>query len=111
MEQNMHRIIKRVVMTEKSALLLDKFGQITFEVDRDANKVVIKKAIETLWDVKVDAVRSLNIKGKNKMFARKAFTAPDRKKVVVKLKKGYKIDLPGQFEAMGSGPASESEGN
>ncbi len=102
MELSAFEIIKRAVITSKSIDMYKRFGQITFEVHKDANKVMIKGAIEKLWDVKVAVVRTNNIAGKNKIFARKPFTTPSRKKAIISLKKGYKIEIPGMFEMMGA---------
>ena len=58
-------IIKRPIITEKSSGLVDKL-QYTFEVAVDANKVEIKKAIEEIFNVKVEAVRTVNVHRKAK---------------------------------------------
>ena len=101
MELSVYDIIKKRIITEKSLELFKKHGKITFEVNKHANKIMIRGAVEKIWDVKVDNVRVLSIPGKSKVFARKTFHTPARKKAVVTLKKGYKIELPGQFETMG----------
>ena len=102
MELSSFDIVKKTVITNKSIDLFKRLGQITFEVHREANKVMIKHAVEKIWDVKVDKVRVVSVFGKNKMFARRSFTTSDRKKAIISLKKGYKIDIPGMFESMGS---------
>ena len=101
MEVNVYNIVKRVIMTEKSGDLYRKEGKITFEVDKKANKLVVRNAVEKIWDVKVASVNIVNRPGKNKMFGRRPFTSPGQKKAIVKLKDGYSIDFPGQFESMG----------
>lgn len=58
-------IIKRPIITEKSSGLVDKL-QYTFEVAVDANKVEIKKAIEAIFNVKVKAIRTINVHRKAK---------------------------------------------
>ncbi len=107
MELKAYDIIKRVIMSEKSASLFNKLGHITFEINPKANRSMVKHAVEKLWDVKVDTVRVMNVKGKNKTFARRQFKTSDRKKAIVVLKQGYKIDLPGQFDGMHA-PAAEN---
>ena len=101
MELSVYSIIKKRIITEKSSGLLKNLGKLTFEVHKDANKIMIRQAVEKIWDVKVENVRVLACPGKNKVFARQSFKSPDRKKAIITLKKGYKIDLPEHFETMG----------
>ena len=101
MELNYYDVIKKSVITPKSELLFKKHGQYVFFVHKDANKLTVRKALEKAWKVKVDKVRVINVKGKLKEFGKRPFRSLDVKKVIVSLKKGYKIDLPTQFETMG----------
>lgn len=107
MELNYYDIIKKPVITSRSLELFRKLGKITFEVHKDSNKTLIKNAVEKIWTVKVADVCIVNLPGKTKTFARKIFVTPGRKKAIVTLKKGYKIEIPGMLETMG---ASESFG-
>lgn len=109
MELRASDIIKKTIITNKSIDLFKRFGQITFEVHRKANKVMVRKAIENIWEVKVDNVRVINVPGKSKMFARKAFRTSDWKKALITLKKGHKIDIPGMFESMGAAESMPAE--
>ena len=112
MELSIFDIIKRPIITSKSVELFKKFGKITFEVHTSANKLVIRDAVEKIWGVKVDNVSTVAVPGKEKRFGRKAFKTSNRKKAIVTLKKGYKIEIPGMFEMMGAAetaPASESQ--
>ena len=97
----MYDLIKRAIITEKSLELFNKFGKVTFEVDKAANKSMVRNAVEKIWSVKVDNIAIINLKGKNKLYARRPFSSSGRKKAIITLKKGYKIDLSGQFETMG----------
>ena len=108
MDISAYDIIKKISVTSKSRTLFDKFGKITFVVHKDANKIMIKKAVEKVWAVKIANVCVLNVKGKAKAFARKRFQTSDIRKAIVTLKPGYKIELPGQFESMGVAGASEA---
>ena len=101
----MYDLIKKAVITEKSLELFNKFGKVTFEVDKAANKAMVRDAVEKIWSVKVDSIAIINLKGKNKLYARRPFSSSGRKKAIVTLKKGYKIDLSGQFETMGVAPS------
>ena len=110
MELSNYDIIKKIIMTEKSNHLFKTLGKLTFEVHKDANKVMIREAVQGIWDVKVENVRVSTCPGKTKVFGRKPFKTSDRKKAVITLKKGYKIELPGHFETMGvSGTAAKKE--
>ncbi len=85
-------IILRPVITEKTMNLLAE-NKYTFIVDKKANKTEIRKAIEEIFDVKVDKVRTMIVKGKKKRMGRFEGYKPDRKKAVVTLKAGHKIPL------------------
>ena len=102
MELNIYDIIKKPVVTSKSVELYKKLGQLTFEINKVANKILVRKAVENIWNVKVAEVRIINIPGKEKVFARRSFVSPGKKKAIVTLKKGYKIEIPGLFESMGA---------
>ncbi|MFA6527413.1 MAG: 50S ribosomal protein L23 [Candidatus Babeliales bacterium] len=101
MELSIYDIIKKPVVTSKSVELYKKLGQLTFEVDKSANKITIRRAVEKIWDVKVADIRVMNVGGKEKVFARRSFMSPDKKKAIVTLKQGYKIEIPGMLEAVG----------
>lgn len=110
MELTSYQIIKEPVISSKSIDLFRRLGQLTFNVSVDANKIMVRKAVEKIWDVKVDKVRIMNRAGKNKLFGRKPFKSSDQKKAIVTLKKGYKIEIPGLFETAGHNQ-SESFGS
>jgi len=101
MELSVYNVIKSIISTPKSLDLRKKYGKITFEVNKLANKVMIRNAIESIWDVKIRDVRVLNRTGKNRVVKRKTFKMSDTKKAIVTLKPGFKIDLPDQFESVG----------
>lgn len=100
MELTIYSIIKRPLITTKSVDLYKKLAQYTFEVHTAANKAMVRDAIEKLWNVKVANVRIMNIAGKTKSFGRREYIASDRKKAIISLKQGYKIEIPGMFETM-----------
>lgn len=82
-------IIKRPVLTEKgySGIAEKKY---VFIVDKSANKIEIKQAIEKLFNVQVDYVNTVNCKGKLKRMGRNEGYTPDTKKAIVKLKDSSK---------------------
>ena len=90
---NYHAIIKRPVVSEKSTIQKEVANQLSFEVDRKANRIEIKKAIQSLFSVQVDAVRTLQIKGKYKKRGRIIGKRRDWKKAIVTLKPGERIEF------------------
>ena len=100
MELTRFDIIKRPLLTTKTVELYRELGQYTFEIHANANKSMVKDAIELLWNVKVAKVRTVTLKGKIKAFNRKHYKGSDLKKAIVTLAKGHKIEIPGLFETM-----------
>jgi len=88
-----HQIIHRPIITEKGTELKDQVNQYLFEVARDANKIEIKRAVESLFRVKVLQVRTLSMKGKKKRVGRSVGRTPDWKKAVATLKEGDSIEF------------------
>lgn len=88
-------IIQAPLVTEKGSLLGEKTNQILFRVKRDANKIEVKQAVETLFKVKVTKVRLMRYLGKIKRVGRSTGRLPEWKKAYVTLKEGDKIDFFG----------------
>ncbi|MDP6558718.1 MAG: 50S ribosomal protein L23 [Candidatus Binatia bacterium] len=88
-------IIKAPLITEKASLLTEKSNQILFRVKPDANKIEVKKAIETLFKVKVVNVRMTRYLGKFRRVGRSVGRLPLWKKAYVTLKEGEKLDFFG----------------
>lgn len=90
-------IIKKPVVTEKMTAMSEKLGRYAFIVDKRANKLQIKAAVEELYNVKVDAVNTINYEGKLKSRYTKGGAVVGRrdafKKAIVTLKKGETIDF------------------
>ena len=86
-------IIRKVLITEKGTVLREVQHQYFFEVARDANKIEIKRAIETVFNVKVDSVQTMQVRGKVKRQGRYTGRRNDWKKAIVKLKPDQKIEL------------------
>jgi large subunit ribosomal protein L23 len=84
-------VIRRPLLTEKTTLLKETQRSLVFEVHRDATKPEIKRAVETLFSVKVENVRVANMHGKVKRQGRFAGQRPDWKKAYVVLKPGEKM--------------------
>lgn len=86
-----HEIILGPVDTEKGNIQKEELNQLTFEVAKTANRVQVRKAIESVFDVKVASVRTLNVKGKIKRRGRILGKRKDWKKAVVTLVPGHRI--------------------
>ena len=84
-------IVKKPVITEKTEMLRRDYNKYTFEVSPKANKVEIRKAIETIFGVKVESVATLNVKPVTKRHGAKLYTTQAKKKAVVKLAAGNTI--------------------
>lgn len=83
-------VIRRPLITEKSTVLKDERGIVAFEVDRRANKIEVKRAVEAQFKVKVAQVRSASMHGKVRRQGRYVGRKPDWKKVYVRLAPGEK---------------------
>lgn len=95
---NQERLMQILVaphVSEKSTLAADKAGQHVFQVLPDASKIEVKRAVELMFDVKVDAVRVVNVKGKTKRFQQQAGKRKDYKKAYVRLATGHDISFEG----------------
>lgn len=84
-------IIKKPVLNTEKARNLFENNEYVFIVDRRANKIQIKEAVEKLFNVKVESVNTLNIKPKAKRFRMSVYKTSAIKKAMVKLKKGETI--------------------
>ena len=93
MSSDPRSVIRKVLITEKGTVLRETQHQYFFEVARDANKIEIKRAIETIFHVKVGEVRTMQMRGKSKRQGRFAGRRSDWKKAIVKLKPDQKIEL------------------
>lgn len=85
-------VLIRPVVTEKALRLMEE-DKYTFYVDRHANKIEIKDAVQQQFKVDVEKVTTMAVRGKQRRMGRFTGKTPDRKKAVVKLKAGNKIEL------------------
>ena len=96
---NPERIFKVLLaphISEKATVLAEKNNQFVFKVTTDSTKREIKAAIESLWEVKVKSVKTVNVKGKTKRFGRMEGRRSDWKKAYVSLQDGFDIDFQGE---------------
>lgn len=86
-------ILRKPILTERSAMFNAQSGGVVFQVHPDANKAEIKGAVESIFDVKVSAVRTSNFLGKFKRMNKGSGTKPAWKKAYVTLQEGHSIDV------------------
>jgi large subunit ribosomal protein L23 len=90
---DMYQIIKRPLVTEKGTKQKGQANQLAFEVDRRANKILVRNAIESIFKVKVLSVRVMNVKGKERRVGRNVGRKADWKKAIVRLAPGENIEF------------------
>ena len=88
-----YRIIKKPVITEKASDETVKRNAYTFRVPLDANKIEIRQAVQQLFDVKVENVNTVRVKGKWRIRGRSIGKTPNWKKAVVVLGEGDMINI------------------
>ncbi|MGM0593206.1 MAG: 50S ribosomal protein L23 [Pseudomonadota bacterium] len=97
-EERLMKVLMAPHISEKSTNAAEQDNQIVFKVATDATKPEIKKAVELLFDVKVNRVQVSNVKGKAKRFGAKMGRRNDWKKAYVTLQEGQEIDFLGAAE-------------
>ncbi len=90
--RNPQDVLIRPVVTEKALSMMEE-NKYTFFVNTDANKIEIKNAVKKQFDVDVDKVTTVTVRGKKRRQGRFVGKTSDRKKAIVKLKAGSKIEL------------------
>jgi large subunit ribosomal protein L23 len=88
---NTYQVIRRPLVTEKGHDYKDNLRTLCFEVAQDANKTQVKTAVEKLFKVKVEEVRTATMEGKLRRRGKFAGYRSDWKKAYVKLKAGQKV--------------------
>lgn len=94
-EARLMNILRAPVISEKSSAAQQDKNTLVFKVLKDATKDEIKAAVETLFNVKVEAVRTLNFQGKVRRTARGFGKRSDWKKAYVTLPEGTQLDIEG----------------
>lgn len=89
----MYQVIKKPVITEKATNDSIERNAYTFRVPVSANKIEIRQAVETLFDVKVSGVNTLRVNGKSRRRGWRAGQTADWKKAMVTLAEGYNIEM------------------
>lgn len=95
MSKSPHQIILHPLVSEKSTEMRDEKNQVCFVVQKDANKIEIKEAVQTLFSVEVTAVRTQIMRGKVRRYGRGFGKRPNWKKAIVTLAQGSQIEIFG----------------
>ena len=88
-----YQVLKRPLVTEKGTKQKEQSNQIAFEVDRRANKILVRNAVENIFKVKVLGVKVINVKGKERRIGRNMGKKPDWKKAIVRIAPGETIEF------------------
>jgi len=91
--KTIYDVIKRPLFTEKGMDLKERENKLLIEVNPEANKHEIKKAVEEIFKIKVIKIATINERGKLKRFGKSVGRTSERKKAVITLKKGEKLDF------------------
>ena len=93
--ERLHQVLRRPIVSEKSTNVAESGQQVVFEVLTDATKNEIKTAVEGLFDVSVEGVQVINVRGKVKRFGKTPGKRTNWKKAYVRLAEGDDIDFLG----------------
>ena len=97
-EERLLKVLKAPHISEKSTMVAEKLNTIVFKIATDATKAEVKAAVEKLFEVKVEAVRTLNVAGKTKRTGARMGRRSDWKKAYVTLKDGDNIKVFDEVE-------------
>jgi|TARA_B110000037_G_scaffold106029_1_gene123189 large subunit ribosomal protein L23 len=92
-EERMYKVILGAHISEKATVIADESNQVTLKVSPDATRPEIRQAVEKIYNVKVENVTVLNVKGKVKRNMRGTSRKPSWKKAYVRLAEGHEIDF------------------
>lgn len=93
MKRDPHYVLLQPLLTEKLTAMREAGNKVGFIVRSDANRIQIKRAVESVLKVRVDRVHVMNVPGKMKRLGRFAGRRPDWKKAIVTLKEGEKLEM------------------
>lgn len=91
--KEIYSVLRKPLLTEKGSFLKESQNKILVEVAPEANKLEIKEAVEEIFQVKVEKVATVRARGKMRSYGRFRGRRPDRKKAIITLKKGEKLDF------------------
>ena len=88
-----YRVVRRPHVSEKTTDLIQNYNTYVFEVDAEATKTDVREAITRIWNVHVESIRIINVRGKARRMGRISGYSRSWKKAIVKLKEGEGIDV------------------
>ena len=91
--KNLREVIRRPLITERATQLQEANGKYSFEVDRRANKIDVKRAVEAMFDVQVIKINTTSVRGKVKRLGRFVGRRSNWKKAIVTLDPEHRIDF------------------
>jgi large subunit ribosomal protein L23 len=91
--KRIYDIIKKPLFNEKGMDMKERENKILIEIDPRANKHEVKNAMEEIFKVKVEKVATINVRGKLKRYGKSVGRRSDRKKAIITLKQGQKLDF------------------
>ena len=94
-QERLMKLLHSPIVSEKSTRVADAHRQFVFKVDKTASKLEVRKAVELMFDVKVDSVQTSNVNGKIKRHGQTTGKRADWKKAYVTLAEGHDIDFMG----------------
>ena len=92
-KDRLYQVLVAPVVSEKSTVVAERDNQVVFKVIPDATRLEVKAAVEQAFEVEVESVNILNVKGKQKRFGRSLGKRKDTKKAYIRLKEGSDIDF------------------
>lgn len=95
-QEKLMAVLLGPVVSEKATRVAEAGNQVVFRVRRDADKDLVRRAVEKMFDVKVARVQIVNVRGKNKRFGQRAGVRSNWKKAYVSLAEGSQINLMGE---------------
>ncbi|WAI11701.1 MAG: 50S ribosomal protein L23 [Buchnera aphidicola (Macrosiphum albifrons)] len=97
-EERLLKILVSPHVSEKSSVSIEKFNTVVLKVLNNATKYEIKYAVKKIFDVEVESIKTLKVKGKKKRQSNRIIQKCNWKKAYIKVKKGYNLDFIGNAE-------------
>jgi large subunit ribosomal protein L23 len=97
-EERLLKILLSPHVSEKSSISIEKFNTVVLKVLNNATKYEIKCAVKKIFNVEVDSIKTLKVKGKKKRQSNRIVQKSNWKKAYIKVKKGYNLDFIGNTE-------------
>ena len=97
-EERLLKILLSPHISEKSSILMEKFNTVVLKVLKSSTKYEIKSAVQKLFDIQVESVKTVRVQGKKKRQSNRIVFRSDWKKAYIKVKKGQNLDFMSNIE-------------